>query len=156
MAGSDAQGDRSQQKCPQDSEPNEPAEHAKAAAKGSSSPSEKNANLEARPPHESQHKRKRGRPFLLRAELLILSAILSACIAFLMYYNHEESPETRLFTDEQLELFTGERNSPMFLAILGEVFDVTKGKDKYGEWLPRMALLHFEGVYIQLKLHAAK
>eukprot|EP00983_Pelagomonas_calceolata_P059205 1145823-Pelagomonas_calceolata.AAC.16 len=131
MAANDVQGGTHQQECPQESMPKEPEEEVKVGGADRST-SKAIVQGEARHQQGSQHKRPRRRPFIPRAELLILSAIVSACIAFLIYYNHEESPETRLFTDEQLSLFTGERNSPMFLAILGEVFDVTKGRDKYG------------------------
>ena len=38
----------------------------------------------------------------------------------------------RLFTKEELSTFTGVDNGDVYLAILGEVFDVTKGRRHYG------------------------
>ncbi|MEW5320470.1 MAG: hypothetical protein WDW38_011540 [Sanguina aurantia] len=38
-----------------------------------------------------------------------------------------------LFTSGSLAAFKGQNNSPMYLAILGEVFDVSKGRKKYDE-----------------------
>jgi predicted heme/steroid binding protein len=38
-----------------------------------------------------------------------------------------------MFSEEELKLFTGEHNSPLYLALLGEVYDVSAAKDKYGE-----------------------
>ena len=40
----------------------------------------------------------------------------------------------RLFTPEQLALYNGTKGAPMYLAILGEVYDVTKGAQYYGGW----------------------
>lgn len=37
----------------------------------------------------------------------------------------------RLFDPEALKLYDGKKNAPMYLAILGSVFDVTKGRKKY-------------------------
>jgi len=37
----------------------------------------------------------------------------------------------QLFTKEELSKFTGEENTRVYLAILGEVFDVTKGRKHY-------------------------
>ncbi|EFJ48787.1 hypothetical protein VOLCADRAFT_90628 [Volvox carteri f. nagariensis] len=38
-----------------------------------------------------------------------------------------------LFDDETLALYNGKKNTPLYLAILGEVFDVTKGRRFYGD-----------------------
>lgn len=38
----------------------------------------------------------------------------------------------RLFSKEELSKFTGENGEPVFLAILGRVYDVTRGKQHYG------------------------
>lgn len=39
----------------------------------------------------------------------------------------------KLFTKEELSKFTGRDNTPVYLAILGEVFDVSSGRKHYGE-----------------------
>lgn len=39
----------------------------------------------------------------------------------------------RLFTKDELSKFTGIDNSGVYLAIIGQVFDVTKGRKHYGE-----------------------
>lgn len=39
----------------------------------------------------------------------------------------------KLFTKEELTKFTGKDNSPVYLAILGDVFDVSKGRKHYGQ-----------------------
>ncbi len=47
----------------------------------------------------------------------------------------------RFFNEAQLALYNGEMNSPMYLAILGEVYDVTKGKSMYGR-CPRCRVIY--------------
>lgn len=37
-----------------------------------------------------------------------------------------------ILTPEELQAYTGRRGSPIYVAILGSVFDVTSGKQKYG------------------------
>lgn len=39
----------------------------------------------------------------------------------------------KLFTKEELSKYRGKDGSPVYLAILGEVFDVSSGRKHYGE-----------------------
>ncbi|GAX82131.1 hypothetical protein CEUSTIGMA_g9559.t1 [Chlamydomonas eustigma] len=47
--------------------------------------------------------------------------------------NLEESPETKIFSKEDLRTYDGKQHPRLYLAILGHVFDVTKGSRYYGE-----------------------
>uniref|UniRef100_W8BNQ9 Neuferricin n=1 Tax=Ceratitis capitata TaxID=7213 RepID=W8BNQ9_CERCA len=51
-----------------------------------------------------------------------------------VHYENDETqtPGERLFTRDDLAKFNGENNAPIYLAILGHVFDVTKGRKHYG------------------------
>jgi predicted heme/steroid binding protein len=73
----------------------------------------------------------------------MLTALLGGLIALLAsrHYNDRgtsvvSSSEglggVRYFSKEDLSPFTGEDGTPIYLAIVGHVFDVTKGKDFYG------------------------
>lgn len=42
------------------------------------------------------------------------------------------SSKSKLFTKEELSQYKGTDGSPVYLAVLGHVFDVTKGKKHYG------------------------
>lgn len=46
---------------------------------------------------------------------------------FIFRENHE-----KLFTAEELKQYDGENNSRLYIAILGQVFDVSTGKSYYG------------------------
>ncbi|EDW82422.1 uncharacterized protein Dwil_GK25798 [Drosophila willistoni] len=46
--------------------------------------------------------------------------------------NNEASVNLPLFTPEQLATYNGENGAPIYLALLGEVFDVTRGAKHYG------------------------
>ncbi|KAL6137093.1 hypothetical protein ACLB2K_062388 [Fragaria x ananassa] len=55
-------------------------------------------------------------------------------LAFFAFYYNPLSNKQRLFTVEELALYNGtDQSLPIFLGILGSVFDVTKGKSHYGE-----------------------
>ncbi|KAL5278184.1 CYB5D2.2 family protein [Megaselia abdita] len=41
--------------------------------------------------------------------------------------------ESKLFTKEELSKYIGENDGPIYLSILGSIFDVTKGRKHYGE-----------------------
>ncbi|KAK6921384.1 Cytochrome b5-like heme/steroid binding domain [Dillenia turbinata] len=66
-------------------------------------------------------------PFVLIAVSIPLIAILYT------RFLHRSHPLPSLFTVEQLSLYNGTDDTlPILLAILGSVFDVTKGKSHYG------------------------
>nr|CAG4648782.1 EOG090X0A5G [Polyphemus pediculus] len=44
----------------------------------------------------------------------------------------DEPIEERLFTKEELAKYKGENGSPIYLALMGKVYDVSRGKDFYG------------------------
>ena len=60
---------------------------------------------------------------------------------------NESNVKTMVLTKEDLAGFNGEAGSPgLFLAILGKVFDVSKGKKHYG---PGGGYNFFSGLHIQ-------
>ena len=54
---------------------------------------------------------------------------------------------TRVFTKEELAKYKGENGGDVYLAIMGRVFDVTKGRDFYG---PGGGYSFFSGIYIHI------
>lgn len=61
-----------------------------------------------------------------------IAALVSLVSLFAFYY--KPFSQQRLFTVEELALYNGtDASLPIFLGILGSVFDVTKGKSHYGE-----------------------
>nr|XP_043606776.1 membrane-associated progesterone-binding protein 4 isoform X1 [Erigeron canadensis] len=74
-------------------------------------------------------------PFVGIAITIALISLLFTFLYPLLYHHHSPSPPTpRLFTVEDLAIYNGTDNSlPIFLGILGSVFDVTKGKSHYGQ-----------------------
>ena len=50
--------------------------------------------------------------------------------AFTNYYDVKRL--TKVFTQEELGNYKGVDGSPVYLAVLGQVFDVTKGRKHYG------------------------
>ncbi|KAM5238475.1 neudesin [Ctenodactylus gundi] len=53
----------------------------------------------------------------------------------------ERGPPVRLFTEEELARYAGaEEDQPIYLAVKGVVFDVTSGKEFYGQGAPYNAL----------------
>ncbi|XP_020777572.1 neudesin [Boleophthalmus pectinirostris] len=73
------------------------------------------------------------------------------CALFLCVTSTEEdqkikfkppSKPVRLFTEEELEKYDGtEEDLPIYMAVKGVVFDVTKGKEFYGKGAPYNALV---------------
>jgi len=41
-----------------------------------------------------------------------------------------------IMTKEQLSMYTGRRGSPIYLGILGSIFDVSSGRKTYGSYTP--------------------
>ncbi|XP_004082828.1 neudesin [Oryzias latipes] len=74
-----------------------------------------------------------------RAGLLLL--LLSAALAEQVQKKSEEARPVRLFTEEELRQYDGsEEHHPIYMAVKGVVFDVTKGKEFYGKNAPYNAL----------------
>ncbi|CAN6574030.1 unnamed protein product [Malus baccata var. baccata] len=72
-------------------------------------------------------------PKLLATSPFVGIAVLVPLIALFAFY-YKPFSQQRLFTVEELALYNGTDVSlPIFLGILGSVFDVTKGKSHYGE-----------------------
>ncbi|XP_024124788.1 neudesin [Oryzias melastigma] len=73
-----------------------------------------------------------------RAGLLLL--LLSVASADRVQTRRSEAP-VRLFTEEELRQYDGsEEHRPIYMAVKGVVFDVTKGKEFYGKNAPYNAL----------------
>lgn len=84
---------------------------------------------------------------LILASLIVVIAILLAYgdyeeyrnlilawVPFLSFSNKSSGPFTgQLFTKEDLAKFAGKDGASVYLAILGEVFDVSSGRKHYGE-----------------------
>ncbi|GLC60265.1 hypothetical protein PLESTB_001592300 [Pleodorina starrii] len=61
-------------------------------------------------------------------------AILVFATYVLILRNYSKLPSgVVMFNKDTLAAYNGKKNSPLYLAILGEVFDVTKGRRLYGE-----------------------
>lgn len=52
--------------------------------------------------------------------------------SYLFFNNESNNSEGIIFTKEELKLFNGVDNPELYLSILGNVFDVTRGKKHYG------------------------
>ncbi|CAG01234.1 unnamed protein product [Tetraodon nigroviridis] len=77
------------------------------------------------------------------ARSLLLLAVFSTAIAqdVKLIYKSSSKP-VRLFTEEELRRFDGSQEGhPIYMAIKGVVFDVTKGKEFYGKDAPYNALV---------------
>ena len=72
-----------------------------------------------------------------------INLILLALLALLIYYRLRPAPMQKLppsarpvvfrtFTPKELQPFNGENGQPVYLAVRGNVFDVTPGKNFYG------------------------
>ncbi|GJQ75665.1 hypothetical protein Trydic_g17740 [Trypoxylus dichotomus] len=48
------------------------------------------------------------------------------------YFHHKEGISKNVFTSEELKLYDGINKKELYLAVLGNVFDVTKGAQHYG------------------------
>ncbi|KAF3845437.1 hypothetical protein F7725_008600 [Dissostichus mawsoni] len=77
------------------------------------------------------------------ARICVLLLVLSATLAEDLKLKHKTSREpVRLFTEEELSRYDGgEAGQPIYMAIKGVVFDVTKGKEFYGRDAPYNALV---------------
>ncbi|KAG7234586.1 hypothetical protein INR49_002215 [Caranx melampygus] len=73
------------------------------------------------------------------AVLFVLCAALATDVK--LKYKPATKP-VRLFTEEELQRYDGsEEAQPIYMALKGVVFDVTKGKDFYGKGAPYNALV---------------
>ncbi|KAM9786367.1 neudesin [Syngnathus typhle] len=71
---------------------------------------------------------------------VLLVALLHLSLADKLKYKGSTKP-VRLFTEEELRRYDGNREGePIYMAIKGVVFDVTKGKEFYGKNAPYNAL----------------
>ncbi|KAG2495230.1 hypothetical protein HYH03_006504 [Edaphochlamys debaryana] len=60
--------------------------------------------------------------------------LVTLCIALYAIKYFASPPTTpKVFDKKSLSLYNGQKNAPYYLAIMGEVFDVTKGKKHYAE-----------------------
>lgn len=59
--------------------------------------------------------------------------LLKSIISTVPFISSNSVSNVRLFTKDELSRFTGVENSDVYLAILGDVFDVTEGRKHYGE-----------------------
>jgi len=61
---------------------------------------------------------------------------------------------TRVFTKEELSKFKGEDGGDIYIAIMGKVFDVSRGKDYYGPgggyafFSGQYTVIHYKDVYV--------
>uniref|UniRef100_A0A3Q3XRL7 Cytochrome b5 heme-binding domain-containing protein n=1 Tax=Mola mola TaxID=94237 RepID=A0A3Q3XRL7_MOLML len=82
-------------------------------------------------------------PTMATARLCVLFFLLSATFGqdFKLKYRSSTKP-VRLFTEEELQRYDGsEEGQPIYMAVKGVVFDVTKGKEFYGKDAPYNALV---------------
>lgn len=77
------------------------------------------------------------------ARSLVLLVVFSATIAQDVKLIHKSSSQpVRLFTEEELRKYDGsEEGHPIYMAVKGVVFDVSKGKEFYGKDAPYNALV---------------
>ncbi|PRQ52370.1 putative cytochrome b5-like heme/steroid binding domain-containing protein [Rosa chinensis] len=69
---------------------------------------------------------------ILTSPFVGIAVFVTLLALFAFYY--KPLSKQRLFTVEELALYNGtDQSLPIFLGILGSVFDVTKGKSHYGE-----------------------
>ncbi|KAM7403633.1 hypothetical protein PAMA_004191 [Pampus argenteus] len=77
------------------------------------------------------------------ARLCVLFVVLSTALAedFKLKYKPATKP-VRLFTEEELKRYDGSKEElPIYMAVKGVVFDVTKGKEFYGKDAPYNTLV---------------
>ncbi|NP_001131467.1 Membrane-associated progesterone-binding protein 4 isoform 2 [Zea mays] len=83
------------------------------------------------------------------ARFLLVLALLVALLAVVFQLYRLRKP--RLWTVEELSLYNGtDEGLPILLAILGSVFDVTKGRSHYG---PGGGYHHFAGSILLTGMH---
>uniref|UniRef100_A0A3Q0RV57 Neudesin neurotrophic factor n=1 Tax=Amphilophus citrinellus TaxID=61819 RepID=A0A3Q0RV57_AMPCI len=77
------------------------------------------------------------------ARFCVLFFILSVALAEDAKVKHKTATKpVRLFTEEELKRYDGgEEGQPIYMAVKGVVFDVTKGKEFYGKDAPYNALV---------------
>eukprot|EP00884_Botryococcus_braunii_P001478 jgi/Botrbrau1/11330/Bobra.0038s0089.1 len=88
----------------------------------------------------------RGTPLTLRERMLLkpasvpvsvefglLVAFILTAVFFVTFVYRDEPPEKRVLSLQELAVFDGERAPRIYLAILGQVFDVTRGRKHYGK-----------------------
>lgn len=74
--------------------------------------------------------------------LLALLACLGLGFLLYTYLSPEPGPENRLFTPAELARYDGTAGRRLYLAVVGDVFDVTSGRRHYGK---RGGYRHFAG-----------
>ncbi|XP_029316391.1 neudesin isoform X2 [Cottoperca gobio] len=77
------------------------------------------------------------------ARVFVLFVVLSTTLAeeFKLKFKPSTKP-VRLFTEEELKRYDGsEEGQPLYMAVKGVVFDVTKGKEFYGKGAAYNALV---------------
>ncbi|XP_034715080.1 neudesin isoform X2 [Etheostoma cragini] len=76
------------------------------------------------------------------ARICVLCVVLSTTVAEDVKLKYKPSTKpVRLFTEEELTRYDGSEGQPIYMAIKGVVFDVTKGKEFYGKDAPYNALV---------------
>eukprot|EP00193_Tetraselmis_chui_P001762 CAMPEP_0177752152 /NCGR_PEP_ID=MMETSP0491_2-20121128/764_1 /TAXON_ID=63592 /ORGANISM="Tetraselmis chuii, Strain PLY429" /LENGTH=295 /DNA_ID=CAMNT_0019267331 /DNA_START=72 /DNA_END=959 /DNA_ORIENTATION=+ len=79
-------------------------------------------------------------PAVLWSRALLLAVLGAALLVqyfvqsdpTLGFFHEAKHPERRAFTQDELSKFTGAGDTPIYISILGQVFDVTKGRRHYG------------------------
>ncbi|CAJ1074582.1 neudesin [Xyrichtys novacula] len=82
-------------------------------------------------------------PTMIAAQMCVTFVLLSLTLAeeVKLKYKPARKP-VRLFTDEELRRYDGsEEELPIYMAVKGVVFDVSKGKEFYGKDAPYNALV---------------
>jgi len=70
----------------------------------------------------------------MRMQLSYIALPVLLAITIALYLNRDPNAGIRMFTKDELSLYNGtDPDKPVYLAIFGEVFDVTKGKQYYGK-----------------------
>ncbi|XP_032366926.1 neudesin isoform X2 [Etheostoma spectabile] len=76
------------------------------------------------------------------ARICVLYVVFATTLAEDVKLKYKPSTKAvRLFTEEELTRYDGSQGQPIYMAIKGVVFDVTKGKEFYGKDAPYNALV---------------
>eukprot|EP00198_Chlamydomonas_reinhardtii_P006359 XP_001695695.1 predicted protein [Chlamydomonas reinhardtii] len=111
-----------------------------AAAEGAATPAphapDQPVEKDAAPAKKEQAQKAAGAQktwlqFLGEHPEICLTLVCTLLCAVTLWYLSRDDGKPRLFDPEALKLYDGKKNAPMYLAILGSVFDVTKGRKKY-------------------------
>ncbi|AWP16057.1 putative neudesin [Scophthalmus maximus] len=89
-----------------------------------------------------------------RTRVFFLTSVLCATLAqdFKLKYKPATTP-VRLFTEEELKRYDGrQEKQPIYMAVKGVVFDVTKGKEFYGKDAPYNALVGMDSTRAVAKM----